>query len=138
MPARYPEGLTAAALLAACLVVFPPHAGADAVESVATAIRHARLAAEGDSTDAVHRHLQHAINCLEGSNGRHFDAAAGHPCEGMGNGALNDIPEMLHRYRAIVSQARDLALMGTAIDFLTPAQHTAEAVAELLAESQEM
>ena len=38
----------------------------------------------------AHKHLQHAVNCLVGPNGKGFDAAAGNPCGKAGNGAIPD------------------------------------------------
>lgn len=62
-------------------------------QEVTTAITHARLAAQQDSADKVHLHLHHVINCLVGEQGDGFNADAGNPCHGMGNGALNDAPK---------------------------------------------
>ena len=36
-------------------------------------------------------HLQHTLNCLDGPRGEGFNAAPGNPCQGQGNGILNDL-----------------------------------------------
>lgn len=64
-----------------------------------TAIFHAgELAVRGvrgpqatDSASATRLHLQHVINCIEGTDGKDFKAAAGYPCDGQGNGILVDL-----------------------------------------------
>lgn len=65
-------------------------AGADASKEAATAVTHAQLAAASQSVAVADMHLHHVINCLVGPHGRGFDAKAGNPCKGMGNGAVRD------------------------------------------------
>jgi uncharacterized membrane protein len=36
-------------------------------------------------------HLHHVLNCAVGPDGMGFDAAAGNPCKGQGNGFLSDL-----------------------------------------------
>lgn len=68
-----------------------PALAAGAEAQLQTAIQHAReLAAGSAALGGIREHLQHTINCLEGSNGKNFKRAAGHPCEGMGRGFLVD------------------------------------------------
>ncbi|TAM15789.1 MAG: hypothetical protein EPN68_17120 [Rhodanobacter sp.] len=38
----------------------------------------------------THTHLHHVVNCLVGPDGKGFDAKAGDPCKGMGQGAIVD------------------------------------------------
>ena len=38
----------------------------------------------------MHKHLHHALNCLEGPNGSGFNSHFLDPCKGMGNGAIAD------------------------------------------------
>ncbi len=57
-----------------------------------TAIFHAgELAQRGTAVSGTQLHTQHVINCLEGLQGRNFKAAAGHVCQGQGNGILVDL-----------------------------------------------
>ncbi|MEO9117079.1 MAG: hypothetical protein ABI311_13040 [Gemmatimonadaceae bacterium] len=57
---------------------------------VSTAHTHAVLAQSATPLLMAHMHLQHVINCLVGSKGNGFDAAAGDPCKGQGEGAIKD------------------------------------------------
>ena len=62
-----------------------------AVENeISTAIEHAEFSVKANNTATIHLHLHHVVNCLVGENGEQFYAAAGDPCKGMGNGAIND------------------------------------------------
>jgi hypothetical protein len=51
---------------------------------------HADMALDATELEAVHLHLHHVINCLEGPAGKDFDAKAANPCHGMGAGAIVD------------------------------------------------
>ncbi|HWU78113.1 MAG TPA: hypothetical protein VN043_16565 [Rhodanobacter sp.] len=51
---------------------------------------HADMAISATDLETVHLHLHHVINCLEGPDGKDFDAKATNPCHGMGLGALVD------------------------------------------------
>lgn len=55
-----------------------------------TASAHAGMALGAADLKMVHTHLHHVINCLVGPSGKGFDAAAGNPCKGMGEGAIVD------------------------------------------------
>ncbi len=57
---------------------------------ISTAHAHALMAQNATSVKMAHTHLHHVINCLVGSNGQGFDASAGNPCKGKGNGAIPD------------------------------------------------
>ncbi len=61
-----------------------------AQDEVATAHAHALMAGSADTVEIGHAHLHHVINCLVGPKGEGFDAAAGTPCKGQGNGAIPD------------------------------------------------
>lgn len=61
-----------------------------ASKQVATATAHAGMALGAADLKMAHTHLHHVINCLVGSSGNGFDAAAGDPCKGMGQGAIAD------------------------------------------------
>ncbi|HSB68606.1 MAG TPA: hypothetical protein VLT62_04625 [Candidatus Methylomirabilis sp.] len=56
-----------------------------------TAMTHAGFAAKYDTLKEVSQHLHHTINCVVGPQDKLFDAAAGNPCQGQGNGALPDL-----------------------------------------------
>jgi len=64
--------------------------GGDAAKELATARAHAQLSEASQSVAVAQMHLHHVINCLVGPHGRGFDAAAGNPCKGMGEGAAKD------------------------------------------------
>ena len=61
-----------------------------AQDEINTAHAHATMAQSADSVAMAHTHLHHVINCLVGPTGQGFDAAAGEPCKGQGNGAIPD------------------------------------------------
>jgi hypothetical protein len=61
-----------------------------AATEASTAHTHAALAQSATTVAMTHLHLHHVINCLVGASGAGFDAAAGDPCKGQGNGALKD------------------------------------------------
>lgn len=61
-----------------------------ASKQVATASAHAGMALGAADLKMVHAHLHHVINCLVGASGKGFDAKAGNPCQGMGQGAIAD------------------------------------------------
>jgi hypothetical protein len=73
---------------AAALMATP--AFADLAGELSTAQTHAGMASTQADIAMAHKHLQHAINCLVGPNGKGFDAAAGNPCGKAGNGAIPD------------------------------------------------
>ncbi len=57
-----------------------------------TTIFHAgELAQRGTALSGALLHVQHTINCLEGTQGPNFRAAAGHVCQGQGNGIIPDL-----------------------------------------------
>jgi hypothetical protein len=60
-------------------------------EEVKTALTHAGFAAKYDTLKEVDVHMHHVLNCLVGPKDKMFDAAAGNPCQGQGNGILADI-----------------------------------------------
>lgn len=61
-----------------------------AKDEINTAHAHAMMAASANTIAMAHTHLHHVINCLVGPGGKGFDAAAGTPCKGQGNGAIPD------------------------------------------------
>jgi hypothetical protein len=61
-----------------------------ATDEVSTAHAHALMAQSATTVAAAHMHLHHVINCIVGATGSDYDAAAGTPCKGQGDGALKD------------------------------------------------
>ena len=61
-----------------------------AANEVSTAHAHALMAQNAKTVAQAHTHLHHVVNCLVGPNGSAFDAKAGNPCKGQGNGAIPD------------------------------------------------
>lgn len=78
-----------AGLLASGLAFASPGSGKVATE-IGTAHAHALMAKTATSVTMSQTHLHHVINCLVGPDGAGFDAAAGNPCKGQGNGAIPD------------------------------------------------
>jgi len=106
----------------------------DYTKQLRTALAHAGYSSKSKDAKAVHLHLYHTINCLEGSGGKDFNAAAGNPCKGQGNGALNDLsgrPEV----RDLMQQALSLATTAVRINADQPSRRVALAVNELLQEA---
>ncbi len=59
-------------------------------KQVSTAAAHAGMALGAADLQMAHTHLHHVVNCLVGASGEGFDAKAGNPCAGMGQGAITD------------------------------------------------
>jgi len=64
--------------------------GGAASKQAATAGAHAGMALGASDLKMAQTHLHHVINCLVGPSGKGFDAKAGNPCKGMGDGAIVD------------------------------------------------
>lgn len=65
-------------------------AAGDPSAELKTAVTHAGFAVKYETMKEVTLHLHHALNCLVGPQDKRFDAAAGNPCQGQGNGYLSD------------------------------------------------
>lgn len=87
------RSLTAIAAIAAMSVLASAFAAGDAAKQIATAEVHAQMAASVKDINMVHAHLHHVINCLVGPKGKLFDSKAEDPCQGMGDGAINDLAD---------------------------------------------
>jgi hypothetical protein len=61
-----------------------------ASKQVATASAHAGMALGATDLKTAQMHLHHVVNCLVGPSGKGFDAKAGDPCKGQGQGAIVD------------------------------------------------
>lgn len=106
-----------------------------ASQEVATAHAHALMAQNAKSVDQAHTHLHHVVNCLEGPQGQDFDADAGNPCDGKGQGALVD-SQSNASLQSSLQQALDEARSGLQTDELAQAQkHAANAAGMLQAGS---
>ena len=101
-----------------------------AMDQVSTAVMHAKFSSQSKDISGVHLHLHHVLNCLVGKDGDGFDASAGNPCQGKGDGAINDATDnvMKSTLAGIASQAR----MGIADDNLDSAKATASKVHSML------
>jgi hypothetical protein len=79
-------------LLALALPIAAQAADADSAASkqASTATAHAGMALGAADLKMAHTHLHHVVNCLVGPAGKGFDAQAGDPCKGTGNGAIVD------------------------------------------------
>jgi len=94
---RFRKGRLAKGILLACAMAsvllqssLAMAAGDPAVE-LKTAMTHAGFAAKYEALKEVTMHLHHTLNCLVGPQDKRFDAAAGNPCQGQGNGYLPDL-----------------------------------------------
>lgn len=76
--------------LALPLAASAADANGAASKQIATAGAHAGMALGATDLATAHAHLHHVVNCLVGPSGKGFDATAGDPCKGMGQGAIVD------------------------------------------------
>lgn len=127
---------TASILLAFALPSTAASAGASS--QLATAAAHAKMAAQSAGLDGVQMHLHHVVNCLVGPDGEAFDASAGNPCKGKGNGALNDMGDdmgdAMADQKAEAQSALDAAMAGLSADALEKAQSKAGKAHDILAQ----
>jgi hypothetical protein len=63
----------------------------DPAVELKTATAHAGFSAKYEALKEVTMHLRHTLNCLVGPQDKLFDASAGNPCQGQGNGYLPDL-----------------------------------------------
>jgi hypothetical protein len=66
-------------------------AAGDPTVELKTASTHAGFAAKYEALKEVTMHIHHTLNCLVGPQDKLFDASAGNPCQGQGNGYLPDL-----------------------------------------------
>lgn len=103
--------------------------GADTEASTAHA--HALMAQNAKTVAMAHTHLHHVVNCLVGPKGEGFDAAAGNPCKGQGNGAIPDSATDSAEHDTL-AQALASARAGLAAQTLAGVQQKAAAAATIL------
>lgn len=106
-------------------------AAGNASQEIATAAAHAQMAAAAADRTTADMHLHHAINCLVGSSDKRYDAQAGDPCKGMGNGAIHDLGHAPAEHVRL-QQALMQAERGLHADSLDATHAAAKRVAEAL------
>ncbi|MGH8215503.1 MAG: hypothetical protein ACREPZ_07415 [Rhodanobacteraceae bacterium] len=114
-------GLTGAMATGLALAASAPGNGS---QEISTAHAHALLAKSATTVAMSQTHLHHVINCLVGPNGTGFDAAAGNPCKGQGNGAIPDSAADSTLHGKLQSALSD-AQAGLKADSLTAVQSDA-------------
>lgn len=120
----------ATVLLAGGLVASALAADDVAMKEASTAIMHAEFSSKAKDIDGVHLHLHHVINCLVGKDGDGYDATAGDPCQGMGNGAINDAED--NDLKASLQDVLSEAKKGLSDDDADSARNTASDVHDML------
>ncbi len=112
-------------------------AQSQATKEAGTAHTHAVLAQSATPLTMAHLHLHHVVNCLVGPNGSGFDATAGNPCKGQGDGAIKDAANdstLEARLKAALADARS-GLQSNSLE--TAQQYAGKAAAELAAKPEE-
>lgn len=117
--------------LAAAAALMATPAFADLAGELSTAQTHAGMASTQTDIANVHKHLQHAVNCLVGPNGAGFDAAAGNPCGNAGAGAINDTTNAAQKAKLTAIAASAKAGVGNSD--LAAAQKAAKETADAVA-----
>jgi hypothetical protein len=113
----------------AALAVTP--AFADLATDLSTAQTHAGMAATQTDIMMAHKHLQHAVNCLEGPSGADYDAAAGNPCGKMSMGAITETTDAAQK--AKLTKIASDAKMGVGNSDLMASQMAAKSTADAIA-----
>lgn len=125
---RFTGSALVVAALAAFALAAPATAHAQGAKSAKTAETHASLAEKATDVAMVQKHLHHALNCLEGKDGKDYDAAAGDPCKGAGTDfAAGSADEK--QVQAAIKHAK----AGESSTELATAQHHAKEAAAALA-----
>lgn len=106
-------------------------AAGNASQEIATAAAHAQMAAAAADKSTADMHLHHVINCLVGPGDRRYDAQAGDPCKGMGNGAMHDLGHAPAEHVRL-QQALTQAERGLHADSLDTTHEAAKLAAEAL------
>jgi hypothetical protein len=118
-------------LIAGAVALLAAPAFADIATELSTAQTHAGMAASATDIAMTHKHLQHAVNCLEGPMGKDFDAAAGNPCGKAGMGAIVDSTDAAQK--AKLQSIADSAKMGVGNPDLAASQASAKSTADAIA-----
>lgn len=137
-------GLAVVLILGAVATAYPqpgygpspsPGAGGGGLRAqLNTAMTHAGFASKGDSLGYIRQHLGHALNCIEGPNGKNFNRAWGHVCQDQGNGILQDLRSAQGGISSMIvlEHADSLAAAGVTRTDLAEARISARATQALL------
>ncbi len=106
-------------------------ASAQTISPFTTAAEHAGMAAAAKQLPSIHQHLQHVLNCLEGSKGQDFKRIANNPC--TDKGALQTLPKGSANF-VRAEKAITLARVGVTLHDILPAHYVARAVHAILTE----
>lgn len=103
-------------------------------QALATAIAHAKYAAASDAKSGATGHLWHTVNCIEGATGKNYNGGAGNPCQGQGEGIVNDLRSTQGggAFLLVAAAADNLALAGLKAGDLAEVRNAARGVAALL------
>lgn len=83
--------------------------GSGTIDALKTARTHSSNAARSETLRDSLWHLGHVVNCLEGKNGKNYDAKNDNPCQGQGGGIIPDLRAAARNYQAGASTALDLS-----------------------------
>ncbi len=126
--------LIAGAMSCLAVALLYASAYAQAPDPFSTAAEHAAKAADAKDLTEIHLHLQHVLNCLEGSTGRDYKKVADNPC--TGKGALQTLPKgsanLVRSQKAIA-----IARVGVTLHDVPPAHYVAKAIHAILTEEQQ-
>lgn len=125
--------LTSSMALVGALLLTSTAFAQDASKELATARAHAQLAESSQSVMVAKMHLHHVLNCLVGPHGSGFDAKAGNPCKGMGDGAQKDA-HMDHMKADQAAHALAYARKGVAAKTLPEVHKAASGVLQSIGE----
>jgi hypothetical protein len=98
---------------------------ADLPQQMKTASTHAGMAANAPDLKGVQTHMKHVQNCLVGPAGQGFDAAAGNPCNGQGQGAIPEAADAATKMKLETALTKTRATVG-ASDLASAKQGAAE------------
>lgn len=114
----------------------PPTSATDPQQGVVNARIHATVASKVDTIDAVHLHLHHVINCLEGPHGTLYSAKAeaqsAYHCNDVGEKGAVDDPQAGSQARKLAQQAVREAVAGIHATTVNAGHHDAADVIRTL------
>ena len=99
---------------------------ADGPQQISTAGKHAGMASAAPDLKGVTTHMKHVVNCLVGPGGQGFDAAAGNPCNGQGQGAIPETTDAATKMKLETVLTKARAAAG-ATDYAAAKQNASEA-----------
>ncbi len=82
--------LVAALALVATVVVAATTPEVQVLDQWKTSVQHSKFSQDYSNMKEITSHLQHVVNCIEGSAGPGFEGGAGNPCQGQGSGMVVD------------------------------------------------